>query len=441
MQRRNLTELVRENKINEKDIDIAVSKILKLKFELGLFENPFSDISTARIISKKPESRQLALRAAEESIVLLKNNGNILPLNPDSLYNKLDDNLKIAVIGPHADNARLGEYSGVPIHKVSILEGMKHRFGEDNILYAEGTRLTNNHTDDSRQTWFAPILAETFPKPEENFQRIREAVEIAKQANIIVLVLGENEMLAREAFVPVSTGDNCTLELVGQQNELFKAMEELDKPIIVCLMHGRPLSIVHLAERADAIIDIWYAGEETGNAVAEVIAGDVNPSGKLTMTYPKSVGQLPVWYNRKPTSARNYVSDTFGWIWPFGHGMSYTQFEYSDALMSDNEMSDNDSISISFTLTNTGTRDGSEVVQLYLRDEVASITRPIKELKDFQKVFLNAGESKRVTFIIDRSKLEFWNIDNHYDVEPGEFTLMIGASSEDIRIQKTIKYL
>ncbi len=426
-----LTELVREKQIQEKDIDAAVRKILRLKFELGLFENPYRDLATAQRISRRPESRALALRAAEESIVLLKNEHDLLPL-------KAAEAGKIAVIGPHADNARLGEYSGVPIQKISILEGMRRRFGDDRVVYAEGTRLTNNHSEDSRQTWFTPILPETFPQPEENRQRISEAVEVAREADLILLVLGENEMLAREAFVPESTGDNCTLELLGQQDELFDAMVATGKPVVVCLVHGRPLSINSVAEHADAILDLWYAGQETGDAVAAILTGDVNPSGKLTMTYPKSVGHLPVHYNRKPTSARNYVSDTFGWLWPFGHGLSYTRFDYSDAEMSASQMKADGSVTLSFTLTNSGQRDGCEVVQLYVRDEVASLTRPIKELKDFRKVFLRAGESKRVSFTIDRSMLEFWNIDRHYAVEPGEFTLMLGASSEDIRILTTL---
>ncbi len=427
-----LIELVNEHKIDEKDIDNAVRKILWLKFELGLFENPYSDLEKAREISQKPASRQLARRAAQESIVLLKNNNGILPL-ADGAYNK------IAVIGPHADNARLGEYSGVPISKVSILEGIQNRFGKEHVLYSEGCRLTNNHSEDSRETWFMPIIPETFPAAEENWQRIREAVDVASQADVIVLVLGENEMLAREAFVPESTGDNCELNLLGQQNELFDALSALHKPIVVCLVHGRPLTVNNVAEKANAILDLWYAGEETGNAVADILSGDINPSGKLTLTYPKSVGQLPVHYNRKPTSSRNYVSDTFGWIWPFGHGLSYTQFEYSDMELSAKEMDANDSVTLSFTLKNTGVRDGFEVAQLYVRDEVASITRPIKELKDFRKVFLKAGESKRVTFTIDRSTLEFWNIDHQYTVEPGQFVLMVASSSEDIRLQTTLQ--
>ena len=427
-----LTQLVCEGLIKEKELDHAVAKILRLKFILGLFENPYVSLEENRRVSQLPESRQLARRAAQESIVLLKNKGNILPLNPDAYPT-------IAVIGPHADNARLGEYSGIPNHKVSVLEGIQQRFGTTSrVLYAEGTRLTNNHSADSRATWFTPIEPWTFPTAEENRTRINDAVEVAKQSDIIILVLGENEMLSREAFVRESTGDNSTLDLLSHQNELFDAIESLGKPLVVCLMHGRPLTVNAVAERADAILDLWYAGEETGTAVADILSGDVNPSGKLTVTYPKSVGQLPVHYNLKPTSARNYVSDTFGWLWCFGHGLSYTTFNYSSPTLSSHQMSADGNITFCITVTNTGNCDGYETVQLYTHYETASVTRPIKELKGFQKVFLHKGESSTVTFNIDRNTLEFWNIDSHYAVEPGEITLMIGASSEDIRASERI---
>lgn len=429
-----LSEWVKQGKITEKELDHAVAKILRLKFELGLFENPYVDVEEARKISKDQTHWELARKVAQESIVLLKNKNHILPLASDKYK-------RIAVIGPNADDTRIGEYSGIPYYKVTVLEGLKKRFGKQQIVYAEGCKITNNHSSDSRETWFRPIDEHTFPTRNENIKRIDEAVRVARQSDVIVLVVGENEMVCREAFVPSSTGDNSILDLLSQQNELFEAMYALGKPVIVCLMHGRPLTINRIAEKADAILDLWYAGQETGNAVADIISGDVNPSGKLTVTYPKSVGQLPVHYNRKPTSARNYVKETFGWIFPFGYGLSYSSFKYDNLKLSAKTMKVDESIILSCDVTNVSDVGGYETVQLYIHDELATITRPIKELKGFQKIYLNAGEKKSVTFTIDASSLEFWNAQNKYMVEPGNFTLMIGSSSEDIYFQESLQVL
>lgn len=429
-----LPALVKEGKISEKELDVAVAKILRLKFELGLFENPYVDLDEARKISESQEHKNLARKVAQESIVLLKNRDNILPLDTTKYR-------RIAVIGPNANDTRLGEYSGIPYYMVTILDGIKKRFGEKYISYAEGCKITNNHTSDSRETWFKPIDENTFPTKEENLKRIDEAVSVARQADVVILVIGENEMLCREAFVPSSTGDNSVLDLFSQQNELFDAMNATGKPVVVCLMHGRPLTINNVAEKANAVLDLWYAGQETGNAVADIISGDVNPSGKLTVTYPKSVGQLPVHYNRKPTSARNYVKETFGWIYPFGYGLSYSSFEYNNLKLSAKTMKVSECVMFSCDVTNTSSVDGYETIQFYIHDELATVTRPIKELKGFQKVYLKAGERKRVSFEINSSVLEYWNIENRYVVEPGDFVLMMGRSSEDICLKDTLKVL
>lgn len=426
-----LTDWVKEGKVSEKEIDHAVSKILRLKFELGLFENPYVDVEDARKVSKNKAHEDLARKVAQESIVLLKNKDDILPLD----INKYG---RIAVVGPNANDTRIGEYSGIPYYKTTVLEGMERRFGKQSIVYAEGCKITNNHTPDSRETWFKPIDENTFPAEDDNKKRINEAVYVARQADVIVLVIGENEMLCREAFVPSSTGDNSILDLLSQQNELFEAMHATGKPVIVCLMHGRPLTINNIAEKANAILDLWYAGQETGNAVADIISGDVNPSGKLTVTYPKSIGQLPVNYNRKPTSSRNYVKETFGWIYPFGFGLSYSKFQYDNLHLSAKTMKADDKITLSCDVTNTSATGGYETVQLYIHDELATVTRPIKELKGFSKIYLEAGEKKSVTFTIDAHALEFWNVQNKYTVEPGVFTLMIGRSSEDICLRDTL---
>lgn len=425
-----LPELVRENKISEKEIDTAVKKILRLKFEMGLFDNPYVKEQDALDVSLKQEHKELARKAAQESIILLKNNNGILPLDKTKYK-------KIAVVGPNANDTRLGEYSGIPYYKITVLDGIKNKVGNEmQVVYSEGCKITNNHTPDSRETWFKPINNETFPAVEENLKRIDEAKKVVEDVDMIVLVIGENEMVCREAFVPSSTGDNSILDLLSQQNELFEAMHQTGKPVIVCLMHGRPLTINNIAEKADAVLDLWYAGQETGNAVADILFGDVNPSGKLTVTYPRSIGQLPVHYNQKPTSARNYVKEDFGRIYPFGHGLSYSTFDYKNVVLSQDNMPVDGTAVLSCEITNTSSVKGSEIVQLYIRDELASVTRPIKELKGFKKITLEPGETKQVNFTIDRSTLEFWTRNNKYEVEPGEFTLMIGSSSENIRLTK-----
>ena len=428
-----LVKLVNDGKVSEKDIDKAVRKILALKFELGLFDNPYVTLDEARSIAHDSLHWQLAREVAQQSIVLLKNNDNLLPLDTKKYK-------RIAVIGPNANDTRLGEYSGIPYYKVSILDGLRNRFNDCQFTYAEGCRITNTHSTDSRKTWFTLSTDDMLPTKEQNMPRIAEAVRVARGADAVVMVLGENELVCREAFMPLFRGDNTTLDLISQQNELFEAVKAIGKPVIVCLMHGRPLSINSIAEKADAILDLWYAGQETGNAVADIISGDVNPSGKITVTYPKSVGMLPVWYNRKPTSGLfNYVNEDFGWLFPFGYGLSYTQFDYSDLKLSSKTMDAKGSITLSCNVKNTGSVDGYEVVELYIRDIQASVTRPVKELKGFKKVFVKAGQTVSVEFNIDSSALEFWNIDRKYTVEPGDFALMIGRSSEDICLSDTLR--
>ena len=428
-----LVKLVNDGKVSEKDIDKAVRKILALKFELGLFDNPYVTLEEARSIAHDSLHWQLAREVAQQSIVLLKNNDNLLPLDTKKYK-------RIAVIGPNANDTRLGEYSGIPYYKVSILDGLRNRFADCQFTYVEGCRITNTHSTDSRKTWFTLSTDDMLPTKEQNMPRIAEAVRVARGADAVVMVLGENELVCREAFMPLFRGDNTTLDLISQQNELFEAVKATGKPVIVCLMHGRPLSINSIAEKADAILDLWYAGQETGNAVADIISGDVNPSGKITVTYPKSVGMLPVWYNRKPTSGLfNYVNEDFGWLFPFGYGLSYTRFDYSDLKLSSKTMDAKGSITLSCNVKNTGSMDGYEVVELYIRDIQASVTRPVKELKGFKKVFVKAGQTVSVEFNIDSSALEFWNIDRKYTVEPGDFVLMIGRSSEDICLSDTLK--
>lgn len=425
-----LPELLEEGKVKLADIDKAVSQILELKFNLGLFENPYIDLKEAIAVSKKTEHKKIALQAARESIVLLKNNDNLLPLHKNKYK-------KIAVIGPCAQDVYFGGYAGEPYEKVSLLDGIKNKVDtKTEVLFAQGCKLTTNTTI-SHFNWKTDEIE--FASPEENKVLIAEAVAVAKKAEVIILAIGENEHLCREAWAQTHIGDNMTLDLFGQQEDLVKAIVALGKPVVVYLMNGRPLSINYIKEHVPAIIEGWYMGQETGTAAAEVIFGDVNPCGKLTVTFPKSVGQLPMYYNHKPTAQyHNYLSMDIQPLFPFGHGLSYTTFEYGVPTLSAPSMKKNGSVNISVNVTNTGTMKGDEIVQLYIRDKVSSVTRPVKELKDFKRITLEPGQTRTVTFTINRSKLAFWDLNMRYTVEAGEFEIMVGRSSADVQIIELI---
>ena len=426
-QYKHLPELLEEGKIQEKDIDKAVAQVLKLKFELGLFENPYIDVDKAVAVSKKPENKELALKAARKSIVLLKND-NILPL-PKNKYKK------IAVIGPCAKDLYFGGYSGEPYEKVSILDGIKKKAGDNaEILFAQGCKLTTNTTT-SFFNWKNDEIK--FASKEENIELIKDAVNIAKQAEIIILAVGENDHLCREAWAKTHIGDNMTLDLFGDQNELVDAVIALGKPVVVFLMNGRPLSVNKLALKANAIIEGWYMGQETGTAAADVIFGDANPSGKLTITVPKSAGQLPLYYNHKHSAQfLDYISQDINPLFHFGFGLSYTTFEFSQPRLEKSNIKINESTKVSVDVKNTGKTAGDEIVQLYIHDKVSSVTRPVKELKGFQRISLKPGETKTVTLEITPEKLAFHNVDMEFVVEPGEFEIMVGNSSRDIDLNK-----
>lgn len=422
---KHLPDLLNEGRIKLSDIDDAVGRVLKQKFEMGLFESPFVDLNIAIAVSMSDEHKRVALKAAQESIVLLKND-NLLPLPKDKYK-------KIAVIGPCAKNTYLGGYAGEPYYSVSVLDGIINKAGDNSeILFAQGCKLTTN-TISSHFNWKNDEI--NFASYEENATLIAEAVEVAMLSEIIILVIGENEQLCREAWSKTHIGDNMTLDLFGQQEDLAKAIFTLGKPVVVYLMNGRPLSINYLSKVAPAIIEGWYMGQETGTAAADIIFGDVNPSGKLTITFPKSVGQLPMYYNHKPSAQYlDYLSQDNLPLFPFGHGLSYTTFKYSEIKLSSQKMKTDGSIIVSLDITNTGEMDGDEIAQLYIRDKISSVTRPVMELKDFVRISLKAGETKTVQFIIDKTKLMFWDITMHYVLEPGEFDIMVGRSSADVKI-------
>jgi beta-glucosidase len=424
---RYLPELLKEGKISKADLDKAVSQVLELKFMLGLFENPYVDLKTAIKVTRDPASEKLALRAAQESIVLLKND-KLLPLSKNKYK-------KIAVIGPCAKYVSFGGYAGEPYHKVSLFDGIMKKVGaKTEILYAEGCKITASPTI----PFFNWKLDEIrFPSKEENMKLISKAVNVAKKAEVVILAIGENEHLCREAWAKTHIGDNMTLDLFGQQDELVQAIVGLGKPIVVYLMNGRPLSINYIEKNVPAIIEGWYMGQETGMAAADIIFGDVNPSGKLSITFPKSAGQLPLFYNFKPSAQMNeYISMDNNPLYYFGYGLSYTKFRFENLRFDKDKIRINGSLKVKVEVTNTGKNEGDEIVQLYIRDKVSSVTRPVKELRGFRRISLNSRETKTVTFEIKPEHLAFHDINMKYVVEPGDFEVMVGNSSRDADLLK-----
>ena len=423
---RHLGELVKEGKIKMAALDNEVAYILRLKFELGLFESQPIDIRKVIVSSLGDAGRKLALEAAEKSMVLLKNEGGLLPIRKDQYK-------KIAVIGPCAAVNYLGDYSGVPMHNVSLLEGIRNKLGrQSEILYAPGCMITKNGDTISQNNYQFKDKTE-FPTPEENQSLIAAAVQTAQQADLVIVAVGENEQLSREAWLADHFGDMNTLNLQSQQDDLVKAIMATGKPTIVYLAHGRPLSINWIAAHAPAIVDGWFTGEEAGNAFANILTGEVNPSGKLTITVPKTVGQIPVYYNHKPSAQFfEYVTAKDEPLYSFGYGLSYTSFSYSAPRLLDTVMHKNGSVKLSVDITNTGSIKGDEIVQLYIHQKVSSVVRPLKELKGFARLSLAPGEKKTVDFTIDASTLSFWTADMKYTVEPGVFELMVGGGLDKL---------
>jgi beta-glucosidase len=415
---RTLVDSVRQGRVAEAQIDAAVRRILELKFLAGLFEHPFADAAAADALTGNAEARSAALDAARRSVVLLKNDG-VLPLS-------ISSHKTLAVIGPNAAVARLGGYSVTPRQAISALEGMRVKLkGREAVAYAEGVRITQD--DD----WWADEVK--LADPAKNAQLIEQAVKVAATADEIVLVLGDTEQTSREGWAATHLGDRDSLELVGQQNDLATAIFNLHKPTVVVLLNGRPLAVVNVAAHANALIEGWYLGQEGGTALADILFGDANPGGKLPVTLARSVGQLPMFYNYKPSAHRGYLFDTTEPLFPFGFGLSYTTFDIGAPRLSSTSIKTDGSVTVTTEVRNTGGRAGDEVVQLYVRDEVSSVTRPVKELKGFRRVTLAPGETKTVSFELDSRALQFWNADMHRVVEPGTFSIMVGGNSVDLK--------
>ena len=417
-----LTELVRKGVLKETELDEMVEPMLRWKFLLGLFDDPYMDPAEADRIVGCDAHRALALEAARRSITLLKNEGGIAPLDLNAIKT-------IAVIGPNGNRSLLGGYSGKPKTEVTVLEGIQAKAGKRvKVLYSEGCKITQPGS------WNQD---EVLPSdPVEDRKLIAEAVKVARKADVVVLAIGGNEQTSREAWNLNHMGDRPNLDLIGRQEELVEAIAATGKPVIVFLFHGRPNSIQRVAEKAAAIFECWYLGQETGTAVADVLFGSYNPGGKLPISVPRSAGHLPAFYNYKPSARRGYLFDDVTPLYPFGFGLSYTTFSISNVRLSKRRIASTGSAEVLADVTNTGARAGSEVVQMYIRDLVSSVTRPVKELKGFRRVDLEPGQTAAVRFEITPESLAFWDVNMKYRVEPGDFEIMVGNSSRDADLQK-----
>jgi beta-glucosidase len=408
--------LVKSGRVDESVIDRSAARILRAKFLAGLFEHPYVDPDRAERVANTPEHQALALEAARKAIVLLKNEGGLLPLDRSTVKT-------LAVIGPNAKGLHLGGYSRDPGRGVDVLTGITQKAGTAvKVVYAEGVRITEHPADWGGDT---VVLGD----PAQNRARVQEAVKVARQADAIVLALGTNESVSREAWADNHLGDVADLSLMSNQSDLVDAMLRTGKPVIALLVNGRPLAIPDVASRVPAIVESWYAGQEGGTAIGEVIFGDVNPGGKLPVTFPRSSGQLPVYYNRRPTSFRSHLDLTREPVWSFGFGLSYTSFTLADLTVASPTIGPAGRTDVSVRVTNVGSRAGDEVVQLYIRDQVSSVTRPVKELRGFERVSLKPGESKTVTFTLGHDELSLIDRQMHRIVEPGRFDIMVGTSA------------
>lgn len=428
-----LQKSLKEGKVTQKQIDDACRRILEAKYKLGLFQDPYRYIDDARpdkeILTK--ENRNAAREIATHSMVLLKNVHQVLPLKKSGT---------IALVGPLADNhsEMLGTWavSGDKTKSITIKEGIQNVAGGSvQILYAKGANITDDTTFAKRISPFGPPT-EIDPRSPDTL--IKEAVDMAGKADVVVAVVGEAAEMTGES------ASRTNLDIPENQKKLINALVITGKPLVVVLMNGRPLTIPWMNDEVGTILEAWFPGTEAGNAVADVLFGNYNPSGKLTTDFPYNVGQIPVYYNHKntgrpfqpgdsPKFKSDYLDAPNDPVYPFGYGLSYTTFTYSHIQLSKTSLKAGQALTASVTVTNAGNYDGEETVQLYIRDMVGSITRPVKELKGFRKIFLKAGESKTVSFTITVNDLKFYNSELKYVAEPGDFKLFIGGNSRDVK--------
>ncbi|WP_029905723.1 beta-glucosidase BglX [Prevotella sp. 10(H)] len=425
-----------EGKVNQAEIDRACRLILEAKYKLGLFADPykFCDVNRAKKDIYKPEHRAIARKTASESFVLLKNANNTLPLKKQGT---------IAVVGPLANSRSNmpGTWSvavNLDVPK-TVVEGVQAVAGSNaKVVYAKGSHLISDAAYEERATMFGRTLNRD-KETRSNEEMLKEALDISRNADVIVAALGESSEMSGES------SSRTELDIPDVQKTLLKELLKTGKPVVLVLFTGRPVTLTWEDENVPAILNVWFGGTEAAEAIGDVLFGDVNPSGKLVATFPKNVGQIPLFYNHKNTGRplqegkwfekfrSNYLDVDNEPLYPFGYGLSYTTFNYSDVKLSSTSITSNGELTASVMVTNTGRADGAEVVQLYIRDIVGSVTRPVKELKGFEKVFIKAGESKTVSFKITPELLKFYNYDLDYVFEPGDFDVMIGGNSRDVK--------
>jgi beta-glucosidase len=413
---RRLVALVRSGRLDEALIDRAVRRILRAKFALGLFEHPYVDADAVDSLVATAAHLATARRAGDEAITLLRNEGGLLPLDT-SRYRT------IALIGPHADYAERGNYAGFPASSVTPLGALRQRLGSAaRVLYAEGVELT------PRGFGMGPAR---LAADSTNERLIREAADSARKADLVVLALGATARMMHEAW-PGNEGDNDDLELRGRQNALVDSIRATGKPVVVLLFSGGPLSFAHIDRTMPVIAYCWYLGQETGNAVADVLLGDVNPSGRLPITIPRATGQLPDYYDHKPSARRQaYIFDDSSPLYPFGYGLGYTTFHIANVRLERDTIAATDSVRVFADVTNTGHRRGADVVQLYIRQDFTIPTRPVKELKGFARVVLDPGATATVVLPLTPAQLGHFDSAERFVVEPGTFRVMVGSSSRD----------
>ncbi len=429
-----LKQSLAEKKITIQQIDAACRRILEAKYKLGLFTDPYKycDVQRSKTEIFTEAHRKEARQIATESFVLLKNKGNVLPLKKSGT---------IALIGPLADAIEnmTGTWSVAANNSksITVLAGLKEAVGSSaSVVYAKGSNLTKDTLLEQRATMFGKGLHRDARTADELLQ---EAVAVANSADVIVAALGESAEMSGES------SSRTNIQIPETQRALLKALLKTDKPVVLVLFTGRPLALKWESENVPAILNVWFGGSEAGAAIADVLFGDVAPSGKLTTTFPQNVGQVPIFYNHKNTGRplpegqwfqkfrSNYLDVSNEPLYPFGFGLSYTDFSYGDIKLNATTIRKGDSITATIAVTNSGTRDGEEVVQLYIRDMIGSVTRPVKELKGFQKVMIKRGETKNITFTISEEDLKFYNYDLKFVSEPGEFKVFIGGNSRDVK--------
>lgn len=428
-----LEKSLEEGKVSMETINTAVRRVLEAKYQLGLFEDPYRYLDEERAAAEvfTKENREFARQVASQSMVLLKNENNLLPLKKKGT---------IAVVGPLASNRTnmAGTWSvAAPQDKsVSVLEGIKEEVGNRaKIVYAKGSNVSYDLELEKRGTTFGKDI----PRDGRSDEELRkEAIDIAAKADVIIAAIGESAEMSGES------SSRTDISIPQAQKDLLQALLKTGKPVVLVLFNGRPLVMNEEDETVPAILDVWFGGTETGSAIADVLFGEVNPSAKLTMSFPRSVGQIPIFYNHKNTGRplkndqgefekfrSNYLDERNEPLYPFGYGLSYTTFEYSDLTLSSDKLSPEDTLEVSVTVKNSGNYDGKEVVQLYVRDLVGSITRPVKELKGFKKVFIEKGDSETVTFKLSAEDLKFYNNELEHVYEPGDFEVFVGTNSRE----------